>query len=261
MNKDYILGKLSCYNDLIEKVKHDGIFNEWQNYKNYRVQSDRALIASDKFDFIESKYKIKFPDYIKFFYSNIGCKESDFHYQINRMFNAENQSLIEYQYTEELATSIINEYLKMTVNNREIIHQEIKSFDKNGALITYESDLDYLLWEGLIFFNKEKNEFAIPFLQKIYNNLNSDPELIIENFFTWVHCGGGGGIVLNTLRSGYNAGEMWGEGLKITTKEKKYTYKSNFHINNCDFHLNEFVDLIESDIICLEKFLKKKNVC
>ena len=261
MNKDYIIDKLYQCKNLIEEVKHKKKFNEWIEYKSERIQVDRVLIESEKFTFIESKYNIIFPDYIKFFYSNIGCKESDLHYQANRMFNAENQELIEYQYTEEFATAIVQEYLKLTIVKKEIIHQEIKSLDKDGSLISYESDLDYLLWEGLVFFNKSKNVFTIPFLQSIYVNLDSDPNLVIENFFTWCHCGGAGGIVLNTSRSGYNASEQWGTGLIIKNNGKEYCYKSNYHQSRCDFHLTEFSAEIESEIIYLETFLKRKNVC
>jgi len=256
MNKDYIIDKLYQFKILIEKVNHKKLFKEWLEYKREKIQGDRVLIESEKFNFIESRYNIRFPDYIKFFYSNIGCKESDFHYQINRMFNAENQTLLDYQYTEEFATVIVQEYLKKTIDEKEIIHEEIKSVDKDGALMSYDSDLKYLLWEGLAFFNKDKNVFTIPFLQKTYFDLNSDPDLVIENFFTWCHCGGAGGIVLNTSRSGYNAGEQWGDGLTITCNGKEYDYKSNFHLSRSDFHLTEFIDEIESETIYLERFLQ-----
>lgn len=255
MSKDYTLEKLSQYESLIEKVKSKNLYDKWFGYKSSNLHDNNVLIEFSDFEFIEKENNIRFPSYIKLFYSNIGCKESDFHYQVKRMNTDKNQGLLEYQYSEEFATKIVQEYFESSVDKKEDINKEIRFVDNNKALASYENDLCFLLWEGLEFYNKKENYFSISFLQKIYADLNSNFDLIIENFFTWCHCGGAGGIVLNSFRKGYDGGEQWGEGLTISYKGKEFDYKSNYHQRRLNFHLDKFIDNIECENKNIEQFL------
>jgi len=246
---------LNQYNQVLESLKSRKLNLKWIEYKKKNIQKERKIISIEKFKKIEIDYNIKFPDDIVFFHINIGNQDTDFHNQINRMTKAKNQSLIEYHYSKSFAEKIIETYLTKTTEEKDKIKDEIPS----TTLESYETVLDIFLWEGFEFYNKKTNSFSLSLLQEVYEKLKSNRNLIIENFFTWCHCGGAGGFILNTTRKGFASGEQWGDGLDIIYRGNNYTYKSDFHQKTNRYYLESDVEIIKSELRELKNFSKKRK--
>jgi hypothetical protein len=151
------------------------------------------------------------------------------------------------------------DYTLEKLSQYESLIEKVKSKNLYDKWFGYKSsnlhDNNVLIEFSDFEFIEKENYFSISFLQKIYADLNSNFDLIIENFFTWCHCGGAGGIVLNSFRKGYDGGEQWGEGLTISYKGKEFDYKSNYHQRRLNFHLDKFIDNIECENKNIEQFL------
>jgi len=246
---------LNQYNQVLESLKSRKLHVKWIEHKKKIIQKERKVISIEKFKKIEIDYNIKFPNDIVFFHTNIGNLDTDFHNMINRMSTTKNQGLIEYHYSKIFAEKIIITYLNKTPEEKYKLKDEIPLTYLNA----YETVLDIFLWGGVDFYDKKTNSFSLSLLQEVYKKLKSDTNLIIENFFTWCHCGGGGGFILNTNKKGFGSGEQWGDGLSIEYKGNNYTYKSDFNYKLNKYYLENDIEIIKSELSELENFSEKRK--
>lgn len=245
---------LTVHNELSTILKKKGIYNAWINYK--RLKWGDKIVQIDKEDFtrIEAKYHFVIPEDIRYFYEEIGAEKNDFHYQMNRLLNYEDQVISCFQYTEEFAVKLITEYNKLNDLGKSQVKEQITEFDTRQNRNGWASDLEYLLMEDDFFFDLKTKSFKIPFLQKIFDSLNNNTDLIIHVFITWIHCGGAGGIILNTERKGFNGGLMHGYGQEVVIDGITYTYNSNYYPKSENYHLLAFKNHILAELHEIKQF-------
>ncbi|MBO9702043.1 MAG: hypothetical protein J7604_17680 [Sporocytophaga sp.] len=244
----------------VEALIKRNTYKQWKQYKEiHQTDNNSAFIRKEDFESIEVKHSISIPEDIKYFYQEIGGNQDDFYFQINRMLSADNQLMLMFQYSEAFATALIQYYLKLSSVELTLLSKEIEAFDETKLYKSYSSLLEYLLLESQGFYDLRKQKFNIPILQKIYETFDNKDNLIIHLFVSWIHCGGAGGIILNTNKCGYSGGFMHGEGLKITIDGTEYMYNSNCFIATEKHYLISYKETILKDLEQIRKFVMKRT--
>lgn len=256
---DLTLSLLNEHREHIDKLIKRDAYDKWKKYKEtHLMDASISFIGKEDFHSIEVKHGISIPNEIKYFYQEIGCPKDDFYYQICRMLNADNQMISMFQYSEEFARTLIQYYLNLSSVELTLLSKEIEAFDELELYKSYTSILEYLLFETQGFYDFRKQRFNIPTLQKIYETFDNKDNLIVHLFVTWIHCGGAGGIILNTNKNGYSGGCMHGEGLKIVIDGTEYMYNSNCFVASEKHYLIPHKEAILKDLEQLRKFVNKR---
>jgi len=258
--QDLTLSLLNEHSEHLDNLIKRGTYDKWRVYKeSYLTGTNTSFIGKEDFESIEVKHGISIPNEIKYFYKEIGCPKDDFYYQISRMLNADNQMISMLQYSEGFAKTLIQYYLNLSSVELTLLSKEVEAFDEMELYKSYTSLLEYLLLETQGFYDFRKQKFNIPALQKVYETFDNKDNLIVHLFVTWIHCGGAGGIILNTNKSGYSGGCMHGEGLKIEINGTEYMYNSNCFAASEKHYLIPHREAILKDLEQIRKFVSKKT--
>ncbi|WP_028980656.1 hypothetical protein [Sporocytophaga myxococcoides] len=258
--QDLTLSLLNEHREHLDNLIKRNTYDKWKKYKETNLtDANISCISKEDFDSIEAKHGISIPKEIKYFYQEIGCPKDDFYYQINRMISADNQLILMFQYSEAFATALIQYYLKLSNVELILLSKEIEAIDERGLYKSYTDTLEYLLSETQDFYDFRKQRFNIPFLQKIYETFDNKDNLLVHLFVTWIHCGGAGGVILNTNKKGYLGGCVHGDWLKITIDGTDYWYNSNCFVNTEKHYLIPHKEAIIKDLELIRKFINKKT--
>ncbi|PHI18051.1 hypothetical protein CEQ90_19950 [Lewinellaceae bacterium SD302] len=171
-------------------------------------------------DNIEIKNAIKIPESIKKY-----CIETNYiadnglRSRLSQAINEDDKIFLQYEISEGMANEIIDNYNILT--DDEI--SSIIILDKEDFIKQYPGILEYLLIEGISFYNPKVDKFDHPILQEIYSKKNSDNWIII----TWImgmSCGGFEGIVINSNEKSCLSIGSYGNFQSINKNGKIYEY-------------------------------------
>lgn len=169
---------------------------------------------------IEVKNAIKIPRGIKKYC--IETDSTDNNELINRLSQSINNDYkisLHYEVSEAMANGIVDYY--NTLTESEVT--EVISLDEHKFINQYSGILEYLLIEGISFYDPEEDKFNHPVLQKVYSKRNSD-DWVIMTWLMWAHCGGFEGIILNSKEKGCLSIGSYGEFQSISRDGEMFEY-------------------------------------
>ena len=170
-------------------------------------------------DFI-TQSGIEIPQNILRNYKNGENNNSDFvrlfklNFDSVQKLNPELRILISESFVLEIL-KLINEFPKQ--NRYDILFQELESYDNfyNGKKMQIDLDTEKLLTEDLLYhindYNYNDNRFKFPLIQKAFENLDSNPEVMKVILILYADCGGEGGIIVRGKNLGFDTGYLHDE--------------------------------------------------
>lgn len=178
---------------------------------------------------IEVKNGILIPEEIKkYCVETIHIPDNGLRNRLSQAINEDDKIFLQYEISEEMANEIVDHYNIFT----ESQIAEIKNLDKPGFIKQYSGILEYLLVEGISFYDPQKDRFNHPILQRIYSKKSSDDEWIIITWLMGMNCGGFEGIILNSKEKGCLSIGSYGEFQSIIRdgeRHEYYKYKRLLH--------------------------------
>jgi hypothetical protein len=170
-------------------------------------------------DFI-TQSGIEIPQNILSNYKNGENNNSDFvrlfklNFDSVQKLNPELRILISESFVLEIL-NLINKFPKQ--NRFDILFQELENYDNfyNGKKMQIDLDTKKLLTEDLLYYvndyNYNDNRFKFPLIQKAYENLDSNPEVMKVILILYADCGGEGGIIVRGKNHGFDTGYLHDE--------------------------------------------------
>jgi hypothetical protein len=185
-------------------------------------------ITTETFKYLEMKYGISFPEEIVSAYLQNPDVENDFANMIRRVYQAGEEPRIMLQISSRFAIGLIEAFDALTDVERTELENEIEALDKLNYN-EYPSGIEYLLVEGIGFYDLKRDTFTLSIVQRVYEQFNRDHHLLKIGFLCWIHCGGWGHVIIRGMNSGFDGGGMHGHYLEVEYKGKKYAYSSNYY--------------------------------
>lgn len=232
-----------------------GKYREWVEFKSQQIDQEKVkFVKASRVSEIERVYSISIPGEIKYFYEEVGTEKFyDFIHTVDKYFERKEKLLIATQFSKVFAQHILETYLSKSDTEKEYISSEIEIHDTAKSKSPHTSDLFFLMVESCIYFDWSNNKFTLPFLQKEYERLGSDKNLLNHILITWCHCGGCGGILLNTPKKGFEA-ICEGDEDMIKYNGEEYPFCNSPYNDQLKHHLEEYKTEIERDLSLMSKF-------
>lgn len=210
-----------------------------EHASNGHKSEDKLYLTEEDFLKFEIQKSISIPNDIKYFYKRIGLDKPNDFYRTVKQDTANTK--YEIQIEAKLALQLVKNYFLLSPDYITEVSKQIELYDTEKERQVCNSDIEYILIEGVRLYELKNNRFLIPFIQKTYEELGSDKYLLKIIIGTWAHCGGWGGIIVDGKNKSFDGGGPHSHFLEIEYKGENYEYNSNFYARAESHHLFNFL--------------------
>lgn len=159
-------------------------------------------------------------EFIRLFKANFDSIEKDYYPEL--------RVLISEKFVLEIL-KVIYSFPKEEIYNTLFSNLEMYNSFYEGKKMTNSLDSEKLLIEELLYFINDydyrKNQFKFPLIQKAFENLDSNPNVMKVILILYGSCGDEGGIIIRGKNLGYDSSLAHGESSEIEFNEEVFQYE------------------------------------
>lgn len=175
---------------------------------------------------------IRIPQNIKELYLDSNNSSSEFVRLFKANFQSSKNPQLSILISEKFVLEILNLINNYPENDRYgLLFRDLETYDTfyKGKKMKPDLDSEKLLIEEILYYvshyDYKNNQFKFPIIQRTYEKLNSNQDLMKVILILYGSCGGEGGIIVRGENVGHDCGYAHGEMSEIKMYEDTIEYR------------------------------------